>query len=178
MLHSFSWDQYFITLTYLVSMKSKDPSTRVGAVIVDADNRIRATGYNGLPHGIADRKYRYEDRVYKLQAANHAEENAILYCARNGVAIKGCKIYCQWTPCAQCTKSIIQVGITEVIYHTRFPGNSTDKMADWAGSMEISKEMLSEAGILFRGFDGNLIEIQGLYKGETINLPTDKQPLT
>lgn len=165
MLHSsYDWDQYFMTMAYLVSMKSKDPSTRVGAVIIGPDKEIRSTGYNGLPRGVDDRKYRYEDREYKLLAVNHAEENAILHCAMNGVSTKGCTLYSQWMPCSRCTKSIIQSGIKEVIYHEKFPGNNMHNTGDWLKSLEISKEMLTESGVMLRGFDGPLIKIEGLFK--------------
>jgi deoxycytidylate deaminase len=71
-------------------MKSKDPVTRVGAVIVGSNKEIRSTGFNGLPRGIADTKLRYDDKEFKIMAVNHAEENAILNCALNDVATKGC----------------------------------------------------------------------------------------
>lgn len=176
MLHSFDWDQYFMTLAYLISMKSKDPSTRVGAVIVGPDKEIRATGYNGLPRGVIDRNYRYEDREYKLLAINHAEENAILHCALNGVSAKGCILYSQWMPCSRCTKSIIQSGIKEIVFDENFPGNHLHLAEDWQKSLEISKEMLSEAGVTLRAFNGALINIEGLFKGETFKLKTAKHP--
>jgi dCMP deaminase len=168
----YDWDQYFMTMAYLVSMKSKDPSTRVGAVIVGPDKEIRSTGYNGLPRGVADRKYRYEDREYKLLAVNHAEENAILHCAINGVSTKDCVLYSQWMPCSRCSKSIIQSGIKEVVYHEKFPGNHMHGAADWKRSLEISKEMLSESGVTLRGFDGHLIQIEGLFKEQKFKLET------
>ncbi len=176
MLHSYDWDQYFMTMAYLVSMKSKDPSTRVGAVIVGPDHEIRSTGYNGLPRGVADRKYRYEDREYKLLAVNHAEENAILHCAMNGVSTKGCLLYSQWMPCSRCAKSIIQSGIKEVVYHEKFPGNHIHNAADWVHSLEISKEMLAESGVVLRSFDGHLIQIEGLFKEQKFKLETAKHP--
>lgn len=165
MLHSFTWDEYFMTLAYLVSMKSKDPSTRVGSVIVGPNHEIRSTGYNGLPRNIADRAYRYENREYKLLAVNHAEENAILNCALNGISAQGCTIYSPWLACARCAKSIIQAGIKEVVYDKNFPGNHDEKQEDWKLSIEISKELLIEAGITIREYDGPLIKIEGLYKG-------------
>jgi dCMP deaminase len=170
MLHSFSWDQYFMTMTYLVSMKSKDPSTRVGAVIVGPDKEIRSTGYNGLPRGLADRDYRYKNREYKLLACNHAEENAILHCALNGVSAKGCTLYCPWLPCSRCAKSIIQSGISEVVYDVNFPGNAPGAEQDWKVSMDISREMLYETGVVIREFSDKLIGIEGLYKGKNFNL--------
>jgi dCMP deaminase len=178
MLHSFTWDQYFMTMAYLVSMKSKDPSTRVGAVIIGPDKEIRSTGYNGLPRGIADRTYRYEDKNYKYEAVNHAEENAILHCAMNGVSAKGCVLYTQWLPCARCTKSIIQSGIVEVIYDDRFPGNKTEEQMNWKHSIDISKEMINEAGIIVRPFEGKLIKIEGLYKENNFPMEFSKHPIS
>lgn len=165
-----------MTMAYLVSMKSKDPSTRVGAIIVGPDKEIRATGYNGLPRGVADRNYRYEDREYKLLAVNHAEENAILHCALNGVPAKDCVLYCPWLPCSRCTKSIIQSGIREVVYDVNFPGNHFHEESDWKRSMEISREMLNEVGVTMRGFSGKLIQIEGLYKGQDFPLITSHHP--
>lgn len=176
MLHSFTWDEYFMTMAYLVSMKSKDPSTRVGSVIVGPDNEIRSTGYNGLPRGLADRNYRYEDREYKLLAVNHAEENAILHCALNGVSTKGCTVYVQWLPCSRCTKTIIQTGIKEVVYDANFPGSKPENEQDWKRTMEISREMLTEAGVKLREYKGPLIKIEGLYKGNTFQLETKTHP--
>ncbi|AIF81222.1 deoxycytidylate deaminase [endosymbiont of Acanthamoeba sp. UWC8] len=170
MLHSIHWDEYFMTMAYLVSMKSKDPSTRVGAVIVGPDKEIRSTGYNGLPRAIADHDYRYYDREYKLLAVNHAEENAILHCARIGVSAKGCTIYTPWIPCSRCAKSIIQAGITEVVYDVNFPGNHQDNQEDWKRSIEISRELMTEAEVKIREFDGKIVKIEGLYKEKPYDL--------
>lgn len=172
MLHSYPWDEYFMTMAYLVSMKSKDPSTRVGAVIVGPDNEIRSTGYNGLPRTIADEKYRYEDKEYKYLAVNHAEENAILNCVLMGVSARDCKIYTPWVPCSRCSKSIIQAGISEVIYDKNFPGNNLEQDAEWTRSMDIAHELLVEAGVVVREFKGKLIQIEGKCKGELFELPT------
>lgn len=161
-----------MTMAYLVSMKSKDPSTRVGAVIVGPNKEIRSTGFNGLPRGVADRHYRYEDREYKLLAVNHAEENAILHCALTGISAKECTLYTPWIPCSRCAKSIIQSGIKEIVYDVNFPGNKDPKSEDWKLSMEISHEMLSETDIVLRGFNKKLILIEGLYKTQPFALET------
>lgn len=167
MLNRVSWDRYFMTMAYLVSMKSKDPSTRVGAVIVGPDHEIIATGYNGLPRGIADHEHRYLDKEYKYMAINHAEENAILHCARVGVSAKGCQLYIPWIPCSRCTKTIIQSGISEVIYDVNFPGNEVvEQLAEWKRSIEISRELLIEAKVQIREFNEPLLSIEGLYQGK------------
>ena len=171
LLHSFSWDEYFMTMAYLVSMKSKDPSTRVGAVIVGPDREVRATGYNGLPRMVEDKASRYNNRDYKLLAINHAEENAILNCALNGIAARGCVLYSPWMPCSSCTKLIIQSGIKEVVYDSNFPGNHEDKQHDWSFSMNVTAELLAESGIVMRAFSGGTIKIEGLYHGSRFELP-------
>ena len=162
------WDKYFITMAYLVSMKSKDPSTKVGAVIVGPDREIRATGYNGFPRGIADLQRRYEDKEYKYLAINHAEENAILHCARIGVSAKRCTIYTPWFPCSYCTKAIIQAGISRVVYHKEFPGN--EKSDTWSKSMEISRNMLQETSVEIRCFSGKIMDIKPLYNSKNFDI--------
>lgn len=171
MLSAYGWDQYFMTMAYLVSMKSKDPSTRVGAVIVTKDNQVVATGYNGFPRGIEDSEDRYINKAYKYLAINHAEENAILQCARNGVSAYGCRLYVPWIPCSRCAKLIIQSGITEVIYDSRFPGNKQENQSDeWRQSVIISQELLLEANVNLRIFTDDLIHIHGLYSGNQFEL--------
>lgn len=169
-LTSHPWDDYFMTMAYLVSMKSKDPSTRVGAIIVGPDKEIRSTGYNGLPRGVEDKEERYTNKEYKYLAGNHAEENAILNCVLIGVSARGCTLYSPWLPCAKCSKSIIQTGITEVVYDPKFPGNHPEYQDRWKESMEISNEILLEAGVLVRPFNGKIIKIEGLYKGEILEI--------
>jgi dCMP deaminase len=167
MITTYSWDEYFMTLAYLVSMKSKDPSTRVGAVIVNEDKKIISTGYNGLPGGIDDTSERYADKNYKYLASNHAEENAILQCSRIGTATNNCSIYTTWTPCSRCAKIIIQAGIREVVYDANFPGNAASNQNEyWKESIDISKELLLEAKVKIREYHGKLIKIKGLYQGE------------
>lgn len=165
-----TWDRYFMTMAYLVAMKSKDPSTKVGAIIVGPGNEIRATGYNGLPRGVQDLAERYNNRDYKYLASNHAEENAILHCALVGVSTRNCSIYVPWIPCSACAKAIIQVGINEVIYHQEFPGNWENHQYNWEERINISRELLAEAGINFRSFSGKLLKIQGLYKEQEFDI--------
>lgn len=169
-LQSVSWDAYFMTMAYLVSMKSKDPRTRVGAVIVGPDKEIRTTGFNGFPRLIADKASRYHNREHKLMIINHAEENAILHCALNGISARGCTLYCPWLPCNACTKLIIQAGIIEVVYHSDFPGNHHHQQGSWNKSIAITQELLKEANIHMRAFSGALLSIQGLYNGTLFHL--------
>jgi dCMP deaminase len=163
-----------MTMAYLVATKSKDPSTKVGAVIVGPDNEIRSTGYNGLARGLEDTVARYQ-RPLKYQLLNHAEENAILNCCRIGISVKGCTIYVPWIPCSLCCKSIIQSGITCVVFHKQWPGNESSD-DNWTESIKLSKEMFNETKVILTEYDGPLIGINGHYQGKTFEL--DCAPIT
>ena len=108
------WDDRFITIAHNVATWSKDPGTKVGAVLV-IDRRIIATGYNGFPHQISDSLDRYENRELKLAYTVHAEVNSILNAAKNGARTDGSTLYVTFPPCVSCSTSVIQAGITHVV---------------------------------------------------------------
>lgn len=144
-----SWDEYFMGIAKLSAMRSKDPSTQVGACIVNAQNRIMSMGYNGLPSGCDDDIFPWErsaDRDYntKYPYVCHAELNAILN-NRSGASLEGCRIYVALFPCNECAKAIIQCGIKEIVY-------ISDKYADTEG-VKASKRMLDAAGVNYRQFN-------------------------
>ena len=134
-----SWDEYFMGVAKLAAMRSKDPSTQVGACIVSQDNIIVSTGYNGMPKGCSDDEFPWnrdgEDNKYPYVV--HAELNAILNA--NGRSLKGCKIYVALFPCNECAKAIIQSGIREIYY-------LSDKYATTPTTI-ASKRMLDAAGV-------------------------------
>lgn len=140
------WDEYFMGIAMLSAQRSKDPSTGVGACIVDANNRILSLGYNGMPFGCSDDEYPWDREGEPLETKYiyvcHAELNAILN--YNGGPIKGARIYTTLFPCNECTKSIIQKGISEVIY-------LSDKYAD-TDSVKASKRMMNSAGVTYRPY--------------------------
>ena len=139
------WDLRFIDLARHISEWSKDPSTKVGCVIVGEDREIRSTGFNGFPRGIDDTSERLEDRNQKYPMICHAEENAIMHAARIGVSLKGTMAYVTWPPCSRCSRSLIQAGVSEVIY----PSNV--QIPDrWQSDFDIASEMMNEAGIVVR----------------------------
>ena len=109
------WDKRFLELAFLIADWSKDPSTKVGCIIVGEDREIRSTGFNGFPRGIEDSDERYTNRDLKYPLICHAEENAIMHAARIGVSLKNCRAYVTWPPCTRCTRSLIQAGVEEVI---------------------------------------------------------------
>lgn len=141
-----NWDSRFLQLAQHIAGWSKDPSTKVGCVVVGPDREIRSTGFNGFPRGIEDNAQRLEDRDTKYPLVCHAEENAIMHAARIGVALKGCVAYVTWPPCTRCARSLIQAGIREIVY----PADLTIPER-WVADFRISSDMLAEAGLLVRG---------------------------
>ena len=139
-----SWDEYFMGVALLAAERSKDPNTQVGACIVDSDNRIVSTGYNGFPYGCSDDEFPWaregDEKDTKYAYVVHAELNAILNA--RGRSVVGTRLYVALFPCNECAKAIIQSGITEVIY-------LSDKYANTPGTL-ISKRMLKSAGVSLR----------------------------
>lgn len=141
------WDQRFLELATHIAAWSKDPSTKVGCVVVGADREIRSTGFNGFPRGIDDDEDRLTDRSKKYPLICHAEENAIMHAARIGMPLKDCSAYVTWPPCSRCARSLIQAGVSEVI----FP-EGCEIPERWKGDFETSQGMLREAGVRVRSF--------------------------
>ena len=141
-----SWDEYFMGIALLSSMRSKDPSTQVGACIVNSEKRILSMGYNGMPHCCDDDVYPWDRQGNPLDSKYlyvcHAELNAILNCSTGKV--RGCTVYTTLFPCNECAKAIIQSGITEVVY-------MMDKYAE-SDSVKASKRMFDAAGVLYRPY--------------------------
>lgn len=152
---SLRWDAHFLQLAADHARISKDPSTRVGAVIVGPDREIRSAGFNGFPRGISDSEARLNDRETKLRLMVHAEMNAVLAAARIGVPLKGCTMYLAATddsgtvwggpPCTRCTVEVIQAGIAEIVSR---PFKAVP--SKWAADIEYARKLLHEAGINYR----------------------------
>ncbi|MFZ9879795.1 MAG: deoxycytidylate deaminase [Phycisphaerales bacterium] len=137
------WDRRFLELSDTIAKWSKDPSRGVGAVIVSPSRQIVATGFNGLPRGIEDRPERLE-RPVKYDLIVHAEMNAIVQCARNGVTPVGGTIYTSFAPCVHCTLSVIQAGIVRVVTYRAAEGDE-----HWLENFRKSRELLAESGVEF-----------------------------
>ena len=125
-----SWDDYFMGIAKLSTMRSKDPSTQVGACIV-RDNRILSVGYNGFPRGISDDKFSWAAEAPKLcdckdAYTTHAELNAIL---NSNFYLKDSVLYVTRFPCHQCAKAIIQCGIKKIYYLERKEDNEREQIA-------------------------------------------------
>ena len=142
---STKWDTRFLGLAKHISGWSKDPSTKVGCVVVGEDREVRSTGFNGFPRGIEDTAERLNNREMKYPMICHAEENAIMHAARIGISLKGCTAYVTWPPCSRCARSLIQAGVLEVVY----PDDS--EIPDrWQEDFEIATSMFNESGVSYR----------------------------
>lgn len=135
------WYYRFVELAKTISSWSKDPSTKVGAVIFDPDKRIVSVGYNGFPKNIPDDPEKYLNREVKYQMVVHAEINAILFAQRN---LKDCSI-ATWPfiSCSNCTSAIIQTGINRIVSN-KIPETLVER---WGKSCEISLEMYKQANV-------------------------------
>lgn len=138
-LDNVKWHGRFIDLARTIASWSKDPSSKIGAVIVDPNNRVVSTGYNGFPVGVVDSQERYENRDLKYKMILHAEENAIMFARRD---LTSCSLYVtDIPPCSHCAALIIQSGISKVY------APKIDIPERWRQSIELSKMMFREAGV-------------------------------
>ncbi len=131
------WSDRFMELAEHVAQWSKDPSTKVGCVIVDKQNRVVSLGFNGFPRGIKDSTLRYMDKETKYLFVAHAERNAL---DNAPLSVEGCTLYSPLLPCNECAKSIIQKGIKKVISY--YPIEDRPNL-NW----EITKQMFLEAEV-------------------------------
>lgn len=143
-----SWDEYFMDITRRVATRSTCLRRAVGAILVH-DKRIIASGYNGGPSGLAhcldigclrEKLGIPSGQQHELCRGIHAEQNAIIQAARYGVSIEGSVLYCTTQPCTQCTKMLINAGITEIVYAEGYPDG-------------LARELLEESGIIVRRFE-------------------------
>ena len=143
-----SWDEYFMDITRRVATRSTCLRRAVGAILVH-DKRIIASGYNGGPSGLAhcldigclrEKLGIPSGQQHELCRGIHAEQNAIIQAARYGVSIESATLYCTTQPCTQCTKMLINAGITEIVYAEGYPDN-------------LARELLEESGIIVRRFE-------------------------
>lgn len=116
------WDSKFIGLCNHISQWSKDRHTKVGAVIVNERNKILSLGYNGFPIGVNDDIESRHERPEKYRWVAHAEQNAIASAAELGVSLFRTTLYCNYHPCPECAKLIVQSGIAKVVYEEIYHG--------------------------------------------------------
>ena len=138
-----SWDDYFIELAWKVSERSKDPSTKVGAVIVRPDHTVCSVGYNGFPGKMQDREEWYTNREEKYSRVIHAEINALIHARER---IEGYTLYNTLQPCDRCSVVLIEAGIIRVVN----PSPTEDALTRWKDALERTKKYYRECGIEYR----------------------------
>ena len=151
-----SWDEYFMSIALLSSLRSKDGNTKVGACIVSDDHKVLSLGYNGMPLGVSDEEIPWagskENKPYletKYPYVCHAELNAILNSNHN---LKASTLYVTLFPCNECTKAVIQAGIKKVVY-------LSDKYHDTDAEV-AARRMLDMAKIPYVHYEGRLPDIK------------------
>ena len=148
---STKWDRKYLSLAkYIAETWSKDPSTKVGAVVVNWQASQEFIGYNGFPKGVDDFDFRYNNRETKYKYVVHDEVNALL---KAGQLARGATLYVYPSfssppVCNECAKLVIQSGIVEVVGYP--PDLKNPRVARWAESIAITREMFTEAGVTWR----------------------------
>jgi dCMP deaminase len=155
------WDKHFLRLAQEHAKMSKDPSTKVGAVIVGPNLELRSAGFNGFPSNVADLPHRLHDRNTKLDLIIHGEMNAILAAARVGIPLDGCSMYILATdqtgsiwggpPCIRCTVHALQTGIVEFVSLRRKAVPSS-----WTESLDFAEAIIGEAGAKLRFIENRI----------------------
>lgn len=139
-----TWNQRYMNMAKEVSLWSKDPNTKVGAIAVGNKGQILSQGYNGFPRGIFDTTERLNDRPTKYKYVVHAEMNVIYNATYSGVSLDNAKLFVYGLPvCSECCKGIIQVGIKEVYVAQE----CIDLRPHWFESWQQSLDMFNEAGV-------------------------------
>ncbi len=141
-----NWDEYYMSIAWTVSKKSKDPSTQVGCVLVTNDNKPISFGYNGFVMG-CNENYMTFERPYKDMVSIHAEMNALIFAQ---TSLKGCKAYVTHISCDNCLKHLLQAGIKEIIY---------EKSDTNGGFITLDRKkaivsLIKATGIIFRNING------------------------
>jgi dCMP deaminase len=159
------WDQLFMSMVYLVAMKSKDENTHVGAVIVGPDNEVRSVGYNNFPRHINDEVPERQERPEKYKWFAHAEVNSIANAAMVGIPVKGCRMYTNGVPCNGCALMIVNSGIKKVIVDKEWDDNNYNQ---WIEEAERTRVMFAEAGVELEFWEGEFLSIYRYRDGKKL----------
>lgn len=157
-------DLYFLRFAYEIgALKSKDPSTQTGAILVNPQNIIIAFGYNHLPWEMNDNQEIWNDREQKYKSVIHAEADVISVAESRGYAIARTTLYVPWTPCERCAEAIITAGISGLVGHQGL----VDKIpARWKESTDKALDKLVKAGVNCRMVSGKIGGLEIRFDGE------------
>ena len=143
------WDFRYLRLCRFIAQEwSKDPSTKVGAVLVDSDYRLVSAGVNGFPRMVADTDQRLQDRETRLALTKHAEENALHFSGLKSAEDHTLYVW-PLSPCTKCAGTIIQYNVLRVV---SMIGN-TEAHERWVNSTTVARSLMQEAGIIQDFYD-------------------------
>lgn len=149
-----NWDEYFINITEEVAKKSKDPSTKIGCLIVNKDKRIISSGYNGFISGCDENKMSFE-RPMKYYLTIHSEMNALLFAKQD---LSDCSLYSLYAPCENCLKHILQSGIKKIVYKNLFLNSKISanpkSMMDDLAKEAVTRILQSVSGVICKNING------------------------
>jgi len=165
------WNKYWMRRAYMAETRSKDPSTRVGAVFVK-DNHDLLTGYNGFPRGVVDSPERLNNRDIKYNLITHAERAGVDKAAKRGISTDQCVVYTQGIPCSGCANSLIGAGIVKVYYHLPYQKilqTSLGEKNNWRNSIQYSIQMFIESKVELISID-DFLDVQTVIGGRIYTL--------
>ncbi len=168
-----AWDEYFMQLTICTMTRSADPSTRVGACLVDSDHHILSTGYNGAPRGMDDIYFPWASEGEKtgdiLNIKNtfvcHAEANSIDNYFGDKSRLKGSTLYVTFFPCTECAKRLIQNGISRIVYLIDSP---------YEDFKQASLKMFSYANVKVEKYEGDLLKLENAFNDAIVEIENKK----
>jgi len=164
-MNKVSWDEYFMTMIFLVAMKSKDKRCHNGCVVVGPHNEVRSVGYNSFPRRINDDVPERQEKPEKYFWMEHSERNAIYNATLMGVSLHDCRMFVTGVPCTDCARAIIQSGIREVIVDKEFNDWNSDK---WVEHEKRTKQMFEETGVKLRYYEGKILEVEKYRVGSNV----------
>ena len=148
LLTASGWGNKYTHLAKEISTWSKDPSTKVGAIVVGEHGQLLSQGYNGFPRGIKDSNDRLNNRERKYELVVHAEMNAIYNASLTGVSLRDSTLYVYGCPvCNECAKGIIQVGIKKVVAVR--PKDMPVVLKRWEESTRVAGALFREAEVMY-----------------------------
>ncbi len=162
-----NWDDYFMTMVYLVASKSKDQRTHMGAVVVGPRKEIRSTGYNSFVRGLNDSVPERQEKGEKQHWFEHAERNAIYNATLAGTSLLDCIMYTNGVPCMDCGRAIVQSGIREVVVDKKWNPNTLE---EWAERNRRTLEMFEETGVKLRYHDTKYVPLAKMNDGVSVPL--------
>lgn len=151
-----------LKIAYEKALKSNDPSTQNGAILINDRGEILAVAINCFPAGVVESAERWE-RPLKYKVIEHAERNVCYCAAKNGVKTEGLIMVCPWAPCADCARAIIQSGVKKLVTHKQAYELSPER---WKKDIDFALEMLHEAGVEVLMYDGKIGAKELLHSGK------------